>query len=151
VKLPAEKIKERLINANKIIVDKESEEIDDYILRHHLKMNTSGTGLRYLIYEEGNGPGAKSNQQVSVSYSLYLLDGTLYDSSEKGKPVKFVIGRAEVPRGLEEGVSLLKVGGKAKLIVPSHLGYGIIGDEDKISGMTTLIYDVELLDVKDIK
>ena len=90
---------------------------------------------------------SKAHQNVSVHYSGYLLDGTKFDSShDRGEPITFPIGQGRVIKGWDEGISLLKVGGKAKLIIPPDLGYGdrAIGP---IPPGSILIFDVELVDI----
>lgn len=146
--ISSEKIEEGLVTANKKAVKDESAEIDNYIKRHDWKMSATGTGLRYMIYEKGNGAKPSLHQQVSIHYSLSLLDGTLCYSTKQNEPLKFTTEQAEVPRGLEECIMLMQAGGKAKIIVPAHLGYGFRGDDNKISHNATLIYDLELIEVK---
>jgi FKBP-type peptidyl-prolyl cis-trans isomerase len=142
-------LKEHLINANKIMVENESKEIDDFISRHSWKMISSGTGLRYCIDQPGKGKMAEEKKTVSISYSVYLTDGTLCYSADDKNPLMLTLGRGEQTRGLEEGILFLHEGGKARLVVPAHLGYGRLGDDKKIPGGSTLYYEVTLLKVND--
>ena len=144
-KISEQELKEHFVNANKIMVKNESEEIDDFIKRHQWQMQTTGSGLKYEIYFKGKGPAAKKEQMHLLYYKLYLLDGTLIHASETNKPLNFSSGKAEVPKGLEEGVLLMHVGDKARFVIPSHLGYGVAGDGNKIPGNASLFYDVELV------
>lgn len=83
---------------------------------------------------------------MTVHYTGYLADGTRFDSSrDRGKPFKFKLGAEEVIEGLDDGVSQLSVGERAKLIVPSEAGYGERGFPGLIPGASTLIFDVELI------
>ncbi len=105
------------------------------------------SGLQYIILKEGSGQSPESGQNVAVHYSGFLLDGTKFDSSyDRGEPIVFPIGQGRVIPGWDEGISLLKVGGKAKLIIPPSLGYGnrAIGP---IPANSTLIFDVELVEL----
>ena len=130
------------------MVAKESEEIENYIKRHKWNMLNTGTGLRYMIYEPGNGEAATTGKIAILKFKVNLLDGTECYSSDKTGPKEFMIGKGGVESGLEEGIKLLKVGDKAKFIFPPHLAHGLTGDDDKIPARATLVYDVELLKLK---
>lgn len=133
-----------LLNYNKQVVREESLEIEDFINRYHWKMNTTQTGLRYMIYKNGKGPYARKGDLVSIKYNVRLLNGDLVYKSDSLAPFKFEIGKRKVANGLEEGVMLMKPGDIAKLVVPSHLAFGLIGDMDKIPNRAILVYDVEI-------
>lgn len=107
------------------------------------------SGLRYQILQNGEGKQATKGATVSVHYKGQLLDGTVFDSSYKRKqPIDFAIGVGQVIAGWDEGIQLLKVGDKARLVIPSHLAYGESGAGGVIPPNATLIFDVELMDVK---
>ncbi len=109
---------------------------------------TTATGLKYAIIKEGEGGLVGKDKQATVHYSGFLLDGFKFDSSvERDEPFTFVVGVGQVIPGWDEGVQLMKKGSKARLIVPANLAYG---DRDlgKIPPNSTLIFDVEVLDVK---
>ena len=90
-----------------------------------------------------------ASQFVSVHYTGYLEDGSIFDSSiDRGEPIAFPVGTGRVIAGWDEGIMLLNVGGKARLIIPSQLAYGEKGAGNIIPPNATLIFDVELLDVK---
>ncbi|NVN96032.1 MAG: FKBP-type peptidyl-prolyl cis-trans isomerase [Bacteroidetes bacterium] len=140
-------VDQRMMNVNKILSTDENKQIEDFINRYNWKMNATGSGLRYLIYKQGNGKQVGKNSKIKINYRTSLLNGvTIYNSSIDGVK-SFVIGKAEVETGLEEGILLLKVGDKAKFIIPSHLAFGLLGDQKKIPKKATLVYDVELLSV----
>lgn len=143
-----EQYNEQLVNVNKGMVQKESEEIENYIKRHNWEMQSTGTGLRYQIYKHGTGEAATDGKIAVLKYTLNLLDGTECYSSDKTGPKEFRIGKGGVESGLEEGIKLLKVGDKAKFIFPPHLAHGLTGDDDKIPARATLVYDVELVQLK---
>jgi len=111
--------------------------------------NKTESGLRYQIIQEGNGAKAEKGKQVAVHYKGQLVDGTVFDSSYKrNEPIEFPIGVGQVIPGWDEGIQLLKVGDKARLVIPSHLGYGSRGAGGVIPPNATLIFDVELMNVK---
>jgi len=107
------------------------------------------SGLRYQITQNGDGPQAEKGKTVSVHYKGTLTDGTVFDSSYKrNKPIDFPLGMGQVIAGWDEGVGLLKVGDKARLVIPSDLGYGSRGAGGVIPADATLIFDVELMAIK---
>ena len=106
------------------------------------------SGLRYQILQKGTGKQATKGANVSVHYKGQLLDGTVFDSSYKRKePIDFAIGVGQVIAGWDEGIQLLKVGDKARFVIPSHLAYGESGAGGVIPPNATLIFDVELMNV----
>jgi FKBP-type peptidyl-prolyl cis-trans isomerase len=107
------------------------------------------SGLRYKILQKGAGKQAVKGSGVSVHYKGQLLDGTVFDSSYKRKqPIDFNVGVGQVIAGWDEGIQLLQVGDKARFVVPSDLAYGSAGAGGVIPPNATLIFDVELMDVK---
>lgn len=107
------------------------------------------SGLRYKILQEGNGEKVNKGDMVSVHYKGQLLDGTVFDSSYKRKqPIDFKIGLGQVIAGWDEGILLLKVGDKARLVIPSDLAYGKQGAGGVIPPNAVLIFDVELVNIK---
>ncbi|MBK9099144.1 MAG: FKBP-type peptidyl-prolyl cis-trans isomerase [bacterium] len=108
----------------------------------------TASGLKYAIISQGEGPTVEAGKVVTVHYSGYLQDGTLFDSSvERDEPIQFVVGQGQVIPGWDEGMQLLKKGDKARFIVPPQLGYGEMALE-KIPANSTLIFDTEIVDVK---
>ncbi len=106
--------------------------------------------LRYIEVQVGTGAPAKPGQEYTVHYTGWLRDGVKFDSSvDAGKPLKFVQGRRQVIAGWEMGFEGMKVGGKRRLFLPYALAYGENG-RGKIPPKAELIFDVELLDVKDV-
>lgn len=105
------------------------------------------SGLAYKILKEGKGPKPKGTDTVEVHYHGTLTDGTVFDSSvERKKKVSFPLNR--VIKGWTEGLQLVGVGGKIRLVIPSELGYGDNGAPPKIPGGSTLVFDVELFEIK---
>lgn len=116
--------------------------IQEYIVNNGLTTETTGSGLHYIIIDEGDGQHPNATSVVSVQYTGTLTDGSLFDSS-RGNVVTF--GLNMVIPGWTEGIPLLGRGGMGKLIIPSHLGYGpnAVGS---IPSSSVLIFDVELVD-----
>ena len=109
----------------------------------------TASGLRYKIIQKGDGPKAEKGKNVSVHYEGALIDGTVFDSSYKRKePISFQLGVGQVIRGWDEGVGLLKVGDKARFVIPSQLAYGSAGAGGVIPPDATLVFDVELMGVR---
>lgn len=112
------------------------------------KLKTTKSGLKYAIISEGEGEYADSGKVVTVHYSGFLTDSTKFDSSvERDDPFSFLLGAGQVIPGWEEGLKLMKKGGKARFVVPPELGYGGI-NVGTIPPNSTLIFDVELIDVQ---
>jgi FKBP-type peptidyl-prolyl cis-trans isomerase len=107
------------------------------------------SGLRYQIIQKGNGTHAEKGKKVSVHYQGALENGQVFDSSYKRKqPIEFQLGVGQVIEGWDEGIALLQVGDKARFVIPSYLGYGSRGAGGVIPPDATLVFDVELMDVK---
>ena len=123
---------------------KQAEELD----KVSAGFQKTDSGLRYQIIQEGAGEQAAAGQTVSVHYKGQLLDGTVFDSSYKRQqPIDFVLGQGQVIPGWDEGVLLLKVGDKARFVIPSDLAYGSRGAGGVIPPDAALIFDVELVAV----
>ena len=107
------------------------------------------SGLRYQFIQKGDGKQAEAGKTVSVHYEGSLENGKVFDSSyPRKKPIEFKLGVGQVIEGWDEGIALLKVGDKARFVIPSDLGYGPAGAGGAIPPNATLIFDVELMDVK---
>lgn len=133
---------------NRQMAMEERAQIDGYIDRMQWVMEETGTGLRYMIYEHGEGQPAKPGQMAVVNYEVSLLNGNVvYTSEEKGAQ-SFVVNRDNVESGLHEGIQLMKVGDKARFILPSHLAHGLTGDNDRIPPRSSVVYDIELLELR---
>lgn len=112
-------------------------------------LTTTASGLQYKDVTVGSGAEAQDGNTVSVHYTGWLTDGTKFDSSvDRGQPFSFLLGTGGVIAGWDEGVKGMKVGGKRILVIPSNLGYGASGASGVIPPNATLIFEVELLDVK---
>ncbi len=110
---------------------------------------TTDSGLKYVDILVGTGREAATGNLVTVHYTGWLTNGTKFDSSlDRRDPFSFPIGAGKVIRGWDEGVAGMKVGGKRKLTIPPQLGYGARGAGGVIPPNATLVFDVELLEVK---
>jgi peptidylprolyl isomerase len=110
---------------------------------------TTDSGLKYYDFQVGDGPRPETGQYVTVHYTGWLIDGAMFDSSlDRGQPFTFPVGAGQVIRGWDEGVATMKVGGKRQLVIPAELAYGEQGAGGVIPPNATLIFEVELLDVR---
>jgi FKBP-type peptidyl-prolyl cis-trans isomerase FkpA len=142
----SDEIQQSLEKANRYLVRTENEQIDAYVNRHNLDVEKTGTGLRYVIHQMGDGTPIKRGEVISFKYKVKFLTGDIvYTSDDKGVKT-FTVGRGGVEAGLEEAVLLLRRGDLATIILPSHLAFGLLGDEDKIPPRTSLVYEIEILD-----
>lgn len=109
----------------------------------------TGSGLKYVDQTVGTGEVAVAGKTTIVHYTGWLENGTKFDSSvDRGQPFSFPLGAGRVIKGWDEGVQGMKVGGKRKLTIPSDLGYGARGAGGVIPPNATLIFDVELVEVR---
>jgi peptidyl-prolyl cis-trans isomerase A (cyclophilin A) len=146
------KVKQRLADAAAALRAAEEKELQDAIQKIEAetgqKVQKTPSGLMYVILKEGTGPRPKPTDKVEVHYTGWLTNGTKFESSvDSGKPIEFSL-RGGVIKGWLEGVGLMKVGEKRKLIIPYQLGYGEAGRPPAIPPKATLIFDVELLAIK---
>lgn len=109
-------------------------------------MKTS-SGLEYIEVVAGTGKAPTPGDLVEVHYTGTFPDGRPFDSSVGGQPFQFYLGRGQVIKGWDEGIALMKVGGKAKLIIPPELGYGSRGAAGVIPPNAVLHFEVELVDI----
>jgi peptidylprolyl isomerase len=112
-------------------------------------MTTTASGLQYKDTQIGSGDEATPGKMVSVHYTGWLQNGVKFDSSlDRGQPFTLNVGVGQVIPGWDEGLVGMKVGGKRLLVIPPELGYGAAGSPPVIPPNATLIFEVELLEVK---
>jgi FKBP-type peptidyl-prolyl cis-trans isomerase len=123
--------------------------LQKYLKDNKITVKPTATGLYYIEKVKGTGPQATAGKKVSVHYTGTLLNGKKFDSSrDRGtKPFDFELGKGQVIKGWDEGIAMMKKGGKAILIIPSSIAYGE-RDMGDITPYSTLVFDVELVDVK---
>jgi FKBP-type peptidyl-prolyl cis-trans isomerase FkpA len=113
------------------------------------KPTTTPSGLEYWDIKKGGGKLAEKGKKVSVHYTGWLTNGKEFDSSrDAGEPIQFDLGTGQVIKGWDEGIAGMKVGGQRQLRIPPALGYGARGFGSSIPPNSTLVFDVELMDVK---
>lgn len=108
---------------------------------------TTDSGLRYRIFKEGTGPKPEKGDKVKVHYTGKLTDGTVFDSSKGRGPFEFKVGTGQVISGWDEGVIDMQVGEVRELVIPPNLGYGSRGAGNLIPPDSTLVFEVELLEI----
>ena len=109
----------------------------------------TASGLEYNEVTLGTGTQAVAGKTVKVHYTGKFPDGKVFDSSvSRGEPIEFVIGQGRVIKGWDEGIALMKVGGRAQLTIPPNLAYGERGAGGVIPPNATLLFDVELVEAK---
>jgi len=114
----------------------------------------TSTGLRYIITKEGTGECAAPGDLVSVCFRGCLLNGKVFDEMPRpgrSEPFTFRLGREQVIEGWDQGLQLLRLGGKMTLIVPYELGYGTRGNLPTIPGRATLVFEIELVKIEAAK
>jgi len=111
----------------------------------------TASGVEYWDLEQGSGETAVAGKQMKVHYTGWLADGKKFDSSvDTGHPFRFILGRGRVIKGWDEGLAGMKVGGKRQLRIPPELAYGARGFGSTIPPNSTLIFEVELLEVRSL-
>lgn len=142
--------KEHSVDYNREVNEREQLDILVFLKQHPaLNMDTSSSGLRYMIYKKTEGRKVKSGDNVSVHLKIELLNGTLCyetDSSEQFEYIK--VGKSEVESGIQEGLKLMRIGERAKLILPSYLGHGLLGDRFTIPPQSILYIDLIVNEIK---
>jgi len=145
---------EEVLRADEIKIEKEKnmeeqKAIEQYIAENKLTPVTTPSGLKYVMYNEGTGAKAEAGKTVRVHYTGKLLNGTKFDSSyDRNDPIEFKLGQGMVIKGWDEGIALLKEGGKALLIIPSNIAYGARGAGGVIPPFAPLTFEVELVSVQ---
>ena len=132
-------------------INKKAEQgkIDKYLKNNNVTVKPTKSGLYYIETEAGTGEQAVAGKRVKVHYTLYYLDGTkLQSSKDANRPFEFNLGKGEVIKAWDEGIALMKAGGKATLLAPSKISYGENGKGKDIPPYTPLLFEVELLEVK---
>ena len=142
---PKEDTEQPYIEGNKEIMRLEQEEMELFIKRYGWEMQRSGTGLYYQILDPGHGELFHEGETVTLKYLTFLLNGErVYDSESNGVKT-FKVARSEEIVALHEMATLLRPGAKARLVIPSHLAYGVTGDGNKINGRMPIAMIVETM------
>ena len=141
--------REIVLQVNRELIEEEAQTIKNYVESRNWDMKTTETGLWYMINDAGKGEKAEAGKRVTIDYTLSLMDSTICYSSEIYGQKIFVVGYSDVESGLNEGIQLMRVGDKARMIMPPHLAHGLLGDGDCIPRRAIIIYDVEVLVISD--
>ncbi len=142
------------------VMDSDGETIDAYLAKNNIEAQTTETGLRYVIIEEGSGPTPEIGDMVKVNYTGNILEGEYFDTSVEEKaqelgmhnpqrpyqPFEFILGTGGVIHGWDEGISLMNKGAKARLYIPSPMAYGDQQRSEIIVPNSILEFEVELVD-----
>jgi len=145
----------------KLQIAREKETIEAYLAEKGIVAKVTPEGLYYEITQTGNGEKPQVGQSVRVNYTGYLLDGTVFDTSDEAtakesntyiagrpyQPYQFILGTGAVIKGWDIGIGLLSTGGKAKLVIPSPLAYGNRSTGVLIKRNTPLVFTVELVEI----
>lgn len=142
---------EEIIQMNRNILEIERRAIDAYILENDWNTEQTGTGLHFeMIRDSAGNYFPKEGDLVTLDYTLSLIDGEeVYNSDENGK-INLRVDKDNNVSGLHEAVKRMTTGDRARVIIPSHLGYGVHGDENKVPSRATLIMTVEILSIEPI-
>lgn len=142
-------IDEALLKTNRFIVRRDQDHIANYVRRWQLNMKKTDTGIWYLICSDGGKRNLREGDLVNYTLNLQLIDGTVLDSASFQSPRQLRLGANRTESGLEEMMSMLGKGDKAKFILPPYLAYGNFGDPEKnIPPGAILIYEIEILNDK---
>jgi FKBP-type peptidyl-prolyl cis-trans isomerase len=140
---------EKSAELNEDLALEEDLDIQMYLVKFEkMKVTETGTGLRYIVMKAGDGAIPQPGQDAKVKYKISLLDGTVCYETGKDELDVFRVDKSEMESGIHEGIKLMKIGEKAKLIFPSHLAHGLIGDLKKIPPLSPLVVDIELIEVE---
>lgn len=144
------KVKDQFIKANQQVVTKEGDEMDYYQKSHKLPFVKTKEGIRYYIYKPSPDKGnlIVDGAIVKINYTVSLLDGTECYSSKTDGPKEFKVGMDNIESGVHRAMLYLREHDKALIMIPSHLAHGVLGDSKKIPPQSPIIYDIEVLSVK---
>jgi len=144
-KKPAEDKEAPYIEGNKKILHWEDEEMNLFIKRYQWDMQRTGTGMYVQILEPGQGDTFQEGDDITLKCKTFLLSGEMvYDSDKDGLKV-FKVARSEEIEALHEAALMLRPGARARLVIPSHLAYGVSGDGNRINGRVPIAMTVEVV------
>lgn len=143
-------VKEEFVRVNRYIQRRQQDHIAAFVERVGWEAQTTSSGLWIVVEEEGSGPLITKGQQVSYAYRSRLLDGSECYKASAAAPKVIRVGQGGVESGVEEAMAYLRKGSKATLLIPPHLGHGNFGDREKIPGNSVLLYNLEILDVRQV-
>lgn len=131
---------ENLIAANKYLVKEDSEQIQNYIRRRGWQMQDGEGGLKYMIFDNGQGDSLTHKPELNMDYTLQLLDGTVCYNSTKDGEKNLVVGSSEMEPGLARAFKKFRHGDSVVMILPPHYAKGLIGDMNQIPPHSVIVY-----------
>lgn len=134
------------VEGNKNIMRRENEEMEMFIRRYGWQMQRTPTGLYVQVLDPGSGEPFKENDRVAMEYRTFLLSGEQVYSSDSNGVKVFMVKRSEEIDALHEAAQILRPGAKARLLIPSYLGYGVAGDGDRIQGLQPFMMEIRILE-----
>ena len=132
-------------------LEEEPARIEKFVKDHNVQVTPSETGVYYLEITKGTGPIVNIGDMVSIHYNLYNIEDKLIETSYGAEPMQFIYGRGEMVPGIEEALEYMRVGGKATIIVPSTMGFGDVAIDKELPANSTVVFDIELIDVQKIR
>lgn len=126
----------------------EQSKLQIYLIENKINTKPTKSGLYYIVQKPGAGPYIQKGQTVSVHYTGRFIDGQEFDSSAGYEPIEVVVGKGDVIEGWEEALLLMRKGTVARLILPSSIAYGQSSPNSPIPPYATLIFDLEIVDIK---
>jgi FKBP-type peptidyl-prolyl cis-trans isomerase len=139
------------VDFNQELSVRENLKINTFLSHYnYLHMQQTPSGLRYMIYKKGPNANAlaRDGQEALVTLKVSLLDGTVCYQTKAQEIERIKIAHSEKESGIHEALQLLRVGDRAKLILPSHLGHGLLGDRMKIPPQSILYIDIQLIELQ---
>lgn len=141
-------LREQLMEANKNLMRTESRMIDSIIDLHELRMNVSGTGLRYRLEQSGEPQNILEGDTVLIAFKIWLSDSTLVREVTGENPLPVIAGKGYEIKGIDEAILMMHRGERTKLIIPSHLAWGMRGDGKLIPPAATLFAELTVIELK---
>ncbi len=132
-------------------LEEEPARIAKFVKEHNVNVAPSETGVYYLEIMKGNGVAVDTGDLVSIHYNLYNIEDEMIETSYDKEPLEFVYGEGNMVPGIEEALSHMRVGGRATIIVPSPMGFGDVAIDKELPANSTVIFDLELVDVKPVR
>ena len=144
--------REESIRATRDFLKKERNSIEAYLKDRDLKMQRSGTGLYYQILKDSSAAEqVESEDVVEYEYDIYLMNGALLYSSGQSGPKSLKVDKEDAVIGVHEALKLLGLGDKGRFVLPSHLAYGVAGDQEKVPPVTPLVYELKVTNIQKSK
>lgn len=144
--------KEQSSELSKILAVQEEIDIKLFLEMHlDWPIRKTGSGLMFALYDSLKTPlyrFPRFKDRASIEYKVKLFDGTLCYQTEDDEYEVIVVDNSELESGIQEAIKLMRIGDKAHLVIPSHLGHGLLGDMDKIPPLTPITVDLKLIDIK---